>query len=86
MSTPSMLAVPKWEASARVIMPSLQPMSRQFLFWNQGFSIICINEQAQRQLKYMQCQTAVVGGNALLCCKHTFRRGSASKSATLRVP
>ena len=42
MSTPSMLVVPKWDASASVIMPSLQPMSRHFLFWNQGFSMICI--------------------------------------------
>ena len=41
MSTPSMLTVPKWEASARVIMPSLQPMSRHLRFWNHGFSITC---------------------------------------------
>ena len=41
MSTPIMLFEPKWEASASVIMPSLQPMSRHFLFWNHGFSMIC---------------------------------------------
>ncbi len=43
MSTPIMLLEPKWEASASVIMPSLQPMSRHSLFWNHGFSMICMH-------------------------------------------
>ena len=33
-----------------MIMPSLQPMSRHFLFWNHGFSMICVRSRLRYSL------------------------------------